>query len=96
MSDLQMNNSTQRFQNNTTGVLVNKFVFATLILLLSYLSFANPKEVAAPYMVVLVGIALATVIIGLVEPLDFKFLFTLFMLGFGVRVFLSLLFFLLS
>jgi len=75
---------------------VNKILFTGFIFLFGYLLFLIPRDVVAPLVVILLGIALAIFIIVLVEPEDFKFLFALFTVGFGIRVFIALLIFLLS
>lgn len=75
---------------------VNKILFTGFIFLFGYLLFLIPRDVVAPLAVILLGIALAIFIIVLVEPEDFKFLFALFTVGFGIRVFIALLIFLLS
>lgn len=65
-------------------------------LLLATLMVFTPKEDIAPFFIFLLGISSALVIAILLEPQDFKILFSLFSLAFLARCFLSLLLFLLS
>lgn len=53
-------------------------------------------EFLAPLAIILLGIASTIIVIMLVEPRDFSFLFSLFIVAFGIRVFIGLVMFLLS
>lgn len=75
---------------------INKILFTGSAFLFAYLLFLMPIEVLAPLIIILLGISLAIIVIIMVEPENFRFLFSLFMLSFGIRVFIALVVFLLS
>ncbi|MEW6614404.1 MAG: hypothetical protein AB1401_02885 [Thermodesulfobacteriota bacterium] len=55
-----------------------------------------PREDVAPFVILLFGIVIALFVTILMEPHDFKTIFSLFIIAFAIRVFLSTLLFLLS
>lgn len=55
-----------------------------------------PREDVAPFVILLFGLVIALFVTILVEPHDFKTIFSLFIIAFAIRVFLSTFLFLLS
>ncbi|MBI4620226.1 MAG: glycosyltransferase family 39 protein [Desulfobacterales bacterium] len=81
---------------NLNSYPIKLFFFIGVFLLAGIVFVWTPGEDVAPFIILLFGIVIALFVTIMVEPHDFKTVFSLFLIAFAIRVFLSTLLFLLS